>query len=104
MLVVISSFKLVSSIFSAHGLNNPLKFVDPSGNEGLVAEKIQTTTLKNGASFTAGFTCDAINFATAGLADAADVMAKDAMNGRCDERQIKIFNLKLRITGLFDKI
>ena len=81
----------------AYGLNNPLKFIDPSGNEGLVAEKIQTTLLKNGsntgnetvdwwlnfgASFNAGFTYDAFNFMTAGLAGAADVMAKDAMNGK----------------------
>jgi hypothetical protein len=81
----------------AYTYNNPFKFVDPSGNEGLVAEKIQRNLLANssntgnetldwwanfGRSFTAGFTYDAVNFSTLGVAGAVDVMAKDASEGK----------------------
>jgi RHS repeat-associated protein len=76
---------------------NPNKYTDPSGHDGLVADKIKNDNLKNGSntgydnldwwlnfgnSFVSGFTYDAANYGTLGAVGMVDVMAQDAVNGK----------------------
>jgi RHS repeat-associated protein len=80
----------------AYANNNPLRFTDPSGHEGLVADWLkrkltitsagaENSTLayvwNMGANFVAGAAYDAINLQTLGRFGNADRMAQKAWNG-----------------------
>lgn len=81
----------------SYAYNNPLKYHDPSGNEGIVADKLKKDNLnynpntgsesldwwlRFGRSFVTGYTYDALNVSTLGSLGMVDVMAQDAVNGK----------------------